>query len=206
MKENVIPTLSNCQQLCIKANKDWQNVIKESTKNALAIIDWRVHYSQLDNFDLPKELLKVIDIQYFKKTYEQSAYLYYKLLEEKEYYNTTERVEISMLRNQNNQQLCYTLLTAVSPKNIDKINTKTIMDALNDPNYQAIYIEDRNYQLAKIINGSFGYYIGTDNRLYPISKNPPLRQGLLIISSNLNDQLKNHLIDKSAKVQIDRIK
>ena len=83
MKEIVIPTLSNCQQLCIQANKDWQNVIKESTKNALAIIDWRVHYSQLDNFDLPAELLNVIDIQCFKQTYEQSAYLYYKLLEEK---------------------------------------------------------------------------------------------------------------------------
>ena len=141
MKEIVIPTLSNCQQLCIQANKDWQNVIKESAKNALAIIDWRVHYSNLDNFDLPANLLKAIDIQCFKETYEQSAYLYYKLIEEKESYNTTERVEISMLSNQNNQQLCYTLLTAVAPKNIDDINTKTIMDALKDPDYHNRYLK-----------------------------------------------------------------
>lgn len=205
MKEIVKPTLSNCLQLCQNANRDWQQVILKCKEDIISIIDWRVEYSSLAEFEFAIEHLNNTDIQYFRQIYEQSAVLFYQLLEEEEAKNETERVVIS-LSQQPNSHLYYSLFTAVAPKNTKLINNNTIDQALKNDKYNAIYIEDSQFQLTRKYKDACCYFIGTDNRIYPINKHAPLYSGVLIIHNDLDKVYSHQLNNKSAQVQIDRIK
>ena len=205
MKEIVKPTLSNCLQLCQNANLDWQQVILKCKENNLSIIDWRVQYANLAAFEFTIGHTNKPDIQYFRQIYDQSATLYYQLLGEEEAKNETERVVIS-LSQQPNSHLFYSLFTAVAPKNTKLININIIDQALNNDKYKAIYIEDSQFQLTRKHTEACCYFIGTDNRIYPIDKHAPLYSGVLIIHNDLDRAYSHQLNNKSAQVQIDRIK
>ena len=97
MLEEVKPTIENCLQLCTDANEEYEAFLHNPPKEDLDIIDWRVIYNPLFEFDFPEVYQNNEVVLLFKEYHEVSADYFYSLMEKNELENFTERVYIGFL-------------------------------------------------------------------------------------------------------------
>ena len=75
------PTNEDCISLCFKANKSYHKLKSLPAERNLDIIDWRMKYLALNDFDFPNELQSIVYVKIFKRNFNDSINYFHRLLE-----------------------------------------------------------------------------------------------------------------------------
>ncbi len=218
MSETIIPAKEDFLYHCKKANIQFEKLKGLHTERNLRIIDWRMKYMTLDNFHIPEEFEENEEALLFKMNYDDSIYLFYKLLEQMEEENDDERVNISFNASINGCDSNFLLATALSPTDETKYDIYIANKALLDDRYYAFYIDggitDMNLPLLEgkfdvepkllVINEDGKVINSVENRAKTELKRQVM--GILILNkrefqSEFNTHINSETTFKSERVQ-----
>ena len=207
MLEKVKPTIENCLQLCTNANEQYEAFLHNPPKDDLDIIDWRVIYNPLFEFDFPEVYQNNEVVLLFKEYHEVSADYFYILMKKNELQNITERVNIGFVISPE-LNLIYPGFTAVSPKDISKINIDIINEALLDSQYNSFYVDDPELDIDvnTLSVPTFSIYIAENKTLFTEKSNGVKYVGQLIIHKKNLKEIDGFLSKEGVFADLERVR
>jgi hypothetical protein len=139
----IIPNNENFLSLCKIANKEYQNLRDCPPKKDLYVIDWKVKYESLINFNYPFHLEKDPSLRLFRSNYNNSTEYFYELMEKNERENLDERVTVFYTTQEQGPTWLFPFVDALAPLNEKKYELALWNQALvkESYNYGAFYIE-----------------------------------------------------------------
>jgi hypothetical protein len=207
MLEEVKPTIENCLQLCTDANEKYKAFLDNPPKDELDMIDWRVIYNPLFEFDFPEVYQNNEVVLLFKEYHEVSADYFYSLMEKNELENITERVYIGFVISPK-LNLFYPGFTAVSPKDVSKINIDLINEALLNSHYNSFYVDDQelDVDVNTLSASAFAIYIAENKTVVTEKSNGVKYLGQLIIHKKNLKEIDGFLSKEVVFADLERVR
>jgi hypothetical protein len=139
----IIPNNENFLSLCVNANKEYQILRDYPPKKDLYIIDWRVKYELLANFNYPVHLTLGPEFILFRSNYNNSSEYFYQLMEKNESENLDERVSVFFATQEQGPAWLFPFVDALAPLEDKKYELALWNQALikESYNYGAFFIE-----------------------------------------------------------------
>jgi hypothetical protein len=139
----IIPNNENFLSLCVIANREYQNLKDYPPKKDLYIIDWRVKYESLANFNYPVHLTLGPEFILFRSNYNNSSEYFYQLMEKNEKENLDERVSVFYATQEQGPAWLFPFVDALAPLDDKKYELALWNQALikKSYNYGAFFIE-----------------------------------------------------------------
>ncbi len=207
MLQEVTATIDNCLQLCQLANEQYAVFLENLPDDELDIIDWRVNYISLDEFDFSEEYQNKTEVLLFKDNYDKSIVFFYDLMETNERNNQTERVHLS-LSTFPDVTLFHSFLTAVAPKEMNDVDCQAINQALTDKKYESFYIENVNVfiDVNEISIPAVSVFINSNGEVITDKTNSLDIIGQLIINSAKQVDFVEELFRLGVRVEVEKIR
>jgi hypothetical protein len=207
MLSEVMPSIENCLQLCADANFQYEVFLNKPPKEELDVINWRVIYNPLFEFDFPEDYQNNEVVLLFKEYHEVSADYFYSLIEKNELENIMERVYIGFVISPE-LNLFYPGFTAVSPKDVSKINIDIINEALLDSQYNSFYVDDPEFEVDVNILSvpAFAIYIAENKTMFTEKSNDIKYVGQLIIHKNNLKQIHEFFTKENVFADLERVR
>jgi hypothetical protein len=139
----IIPNNKNFLSLCVNANKEYENLRDYPPKKDLYIIDWRVKYELLANFNCPVHLTLGPEFILFRSNYNNSSEYFYQLMKKNERENLDERVSVFYATQEQGTAWLFPFVDALAPLDDKKYELALWNQALikESYNYGAFFIE-----------------------------------------------------------------
>ncbi len=207
MLEEVKPTIENCLQLCTDANEQYEAFLHNPPKDDLDIIDWRVIYNPLFEFGFPEVYQNNKVVLLFKEYHEVSADYFYILMKKNELENITERVNIGFVISPE-FNLFYPGFTAVSPKDVSRINVDLINEALLDSHYKSFYVDNSEFEVDvnTLTVPAFAIYIAENKKIFTEKLNDVKYVGQLIILKKDLKEIDTFLSKEGVFADLERVR